>query len=548
MKIQRLRTLQSGAGLGLLLAVMATVSEPLRADVLCAPRTVRVARNGTVPIAGSLVVAKSCPKNFVEILDTSTLMGSRGRKGDKGDKGDRGDIGPMGPQGPAGIAGPQGERGLQGPKGDAGSQGVPGPKGEPGGAASLPFVPVSSPTLMDPNTAYLAVGGGVVELKLPINPMVGDLIEVQPGDDATEYKILPAQAGQSIEGYQGLYGAGARRWSGLAVSADGLRLAALGAEGDCTGSTGCLYTTSDGGATWTERTRAGSRGWNAYYSPSPIASSRDGLKLAAVADGYIQTSSDGGATWVQRTGAGNREWRGIAISDDGLRLAAAPNRPLGGGFSIGYICTSNDGGDSWIEREASGQRQWRSIVASGDGQRIAATAPGSENGLQLLLSSDGGASWSTGISGNCTDIISMSSDGMTIGAVCGSGGQADVFLSGDGGLTWASHPLGMGSVRELTVSGDGSTIYVTSDPESRANLGNSNEAIYRSRDGGLSWSRVARATSGSLLRTNWTGAIFFGLVKSRSHLYSSALDTFSGLQKDSHMRLIYIGNGVFREA
>ena len=81
------------------------------------------------------------------------------------------------------------------------------------------------------------------------------------------------------------------------------------------------------GATWTERTGAGSRNWRG------IAGSGDMSSIAAtVYGGYIYTSTDGGATWTERTGAGSRTWRGIAGSSDLSTIAASVNG--------GYIYTS----------------------------------------------------------------------------------------------------------------------------------------------------------------------------------------------------------------
>jgi len=75
-------------------------------------------------------------------------------------------------------------------------------------------------------------------------------------------------------------------WQSIASSSDGSKLAAVVWDGS-------LYTSSDSGATWTERTTAGSRDW------SSIASSSDGSKLAAaVSGGSIYTSSDSGATGI----------------------------------------------------------------------------------------------------------------------------------------------------------------------------------------------------------------------------------------------------------
>ena len=56
---------------------------------------------------------------------------------------------------------------------------------------------------------------------------------------------------------------------------------------------GSIYTSTDSGATWTERTSAGSRDWQS------ITSSSDGTKLAAAEyGGSIYTPTDSGATWT----------------------------------------------------------------------------------------------------------------------------------------------------------------------------------------------------------------------------------------------------------
>jgi hypothetical protein len=62
---------------------------------------------------------------------------------------------------------------------------------------------------------------------------------------------------------------------------------------------------SDSGATWTERTTAGSRNGT-----------------VVVYGGSLYTSSDSGATWTERTTAGSRNWQSIASSSDGSKLAA----------------------------------------------------------------------------------------------------------------------------------------------------------------------------------------------------------------------------------
>jgi hypothetical protein len=74
-------------------------------------------------------------------------------------------------------------------------------------------------------------------------------------------------------------------------------------------------TTFASGATWSQQTAAGQRGWE------DVVSSADGTRLAAVpfADAfnnpdYVYTSTDGGVTWTQQTGSGQHFWNSIASS------------------------------------------------------------------------------------------------------------------------------------------------------------------------------------------------------------------------------------------
>jgi photosystem II stability/assembly factor-like uncharacterized protein len=73
------------------------------------------------------------------------------------------------------------------------------------------------------------------------------------------------------------------------------------------------------------------------------------MKLAAgsvgdnsTSPGYIYTSADGGATWTQQTGSGVRWWNSIASSADGTTLASTEDGA--DTRSVGYIWTSSDSG------------------------------------------------------------------------------------------------------------------------------------------------------------------------------------------------------------
>ena len=210
----------------------------------------------------------------------------------------------------------------------------------------------------------------------------------------------------SFTGYDWSQVATSRDWTSITSSSDGTKLAAV-VNG------GYIYTSTDSGATWTQRTASGSRYW---YS---ITSSSDGTKLAAVVDsGYIYTSTDSGATWTERspvTASTTRTWYSITSSSDGTKLAAV--------VRDGYIYTSTDSGATWTERSpvtASTTRDWRSITSSSDGTKLAAVvhALWNANGY-IYTSSDSGVTWteSTASGSRYWKCITSSSDGTKRAAV-----------------------------------------------------------------------------------------------------------------------------------
>jgi hypothetical protein len=133
------------------------------------------------------------------------------------------------------------------------------------------------------------------------------------------------------------------------MSADGSKLAAAD-------SGGYIYTSTDSGVTWTERTSAGARNWQ------NVVSSAGGTKLAATdSGGYIYTSADSGVTWTEQTSAGSRSWYGLASSANGMRLLAADGD--------GYLYISNDSGVTWTEQTSAGSRFWSGVALSSDGSK-----------------------------------------------------------------------------------------------------------------------------------------------------------------------------------
>lgn len=180
---------------------------------------------------------------------------------------------------------------------------------------------------------------------------------------------------------------GSRQWTGLASSADGTKLIAVGGGN-------AVYISNDSGVTWSLHSPV--TGSSAVWSSA--ASSTDGLHLAITSlsgtTGYIYTSSNGGATWTQRTAAGMRNWQGIASSAGGMKLAAVARGAAGTTLTY-YVYTSTDGGATWNGQIGSGLRYWSRIASSYDGSRLAAIAATDVAGLNgtLYLSSDSGVNW-----------------------------------------------------------------------------------------------------------------------------------------------------------
>jgi len=186
--------------------------------------------------------------------------------------------------------------------------------------------------------------------------------------------------------------AGDKTWQSIAMSEDGKKLAAVVYGGH-------IYTSTDSGETWSDRSGTGSHiaGNKYWYS---IAMSPDGQELAAVVGGasgdggHIYTSSNSGETWRDRSTAGsgiagNKDWFSIAMSDDGQELAAVVGGSSGDGR---HIYTSSNGGAKWTDRSTgtiSGNRNWRSIAMSDNGDDLAAV----ENDGHIYTSSNSGAAW-----------------------------------------------------------------------------------------------------------------------------------------------------------
>ncbi len=129
-------------------------------------------------------------------------------------------------------------------------------------------------------------------------------------------------------------GAGSAPWSSIASSDDGDRLAVASS-----GNGGQVFLSNNAGSTWSEAADLIGRdgaddGWVS------ITSSADGYKLAVASDGGnangpIYTSVDGGVTWSKESSiGGDKIWRSVVLSADGIKIGAVS--------SNSFIYTAND--------------------------------------------------------------------------------------------------------------------------------------------------------------------------------------------------------------
>lgn len=310
--------------------------------------------------------------------------------------------------------------------------------------------------------------------------------------------------------------AGVKNWLMPAVSADGSRIV--------TGvSTSYLYTSDDGGETWTELTELGTDNW------ASVALSGDGSTIVAVGSLYgigtddggetffeagtpthIAISHDFGETWTRAESAGLHYWQGAAVSYDGSTILATRNGYEGGvsishnggtswidsltiydtfwntaamsldkqtiiiGGGVGYIRLSTDGGETWSEVNlAGGNNLWFGSAVSDDGSKIALLTPFGV-GLTpggVYVSENNGASWEQLSTPEALALgaISMSADGNSLALTTNISLTFEtgyVYTSDDFGATWEEHTsLGQRSWGGIDMNADGSLVVVSANSD-----------------------------------------------------------------------------------
>lgn len=248
-----------------------------------------------------------------------------------------------------------------------------------------------------------------------------------------------------------------QQWRSVASDATGTNLVAVVngfydlPDEDPAAFSGDVWTSTDSGVTWIDRTASSPAHGGAWSS---VASDATGTNLVAATQGLgvfgpgaIWTSTDAGVTWTNRTGAetSSQSWSSVASDATGKNLVA-----VGGGSGI---WASTDGGVTWTDRtpadpkfEASFGDQvegWSSVASDATGTKLVAAVDTGD----IWTSTDGGVTWSDPGPASSWQVwfsVASNSTGTNLIAVDGlvDGQNGEIWTSTDGGLTWTDQTTG----------------------------------------------------------------------------------------------------------
>ena len=295
----------------------------------------------------------------------------------------------------------------------------------------------------------------------------------------------------------------------------------------CSGS--LVYKSTDGGATWTEK----SRGLRAlYYSSLALAPSDPEVLYAfSYYEGQVFRTGDGGESWALAGGPGGIGGQAIAVhpfnpdvvfvgNDSGLfrsTNAGVTFTSLGGvpgavqtisvdpisptavyaGTRSG-VYKSTDGGDSWASASAGLTSDLPYILIRGmaidpaNPSTLLVGVQGGGSGGGVFRSQDAGATWTQTLMFPWDLRIAVSP--ASPATVYASGAAGALFRSSDGGTTWTSTPIqhGVGGTISLGPSPvDPDTLFVTG-----INCCDLSPGVVKTVDRGQNWTVANRGIRG----------------------------------------------------
>jgi photosystem II stability/assembly factor-like uncharacterized protein len=420
------------------------------------------------------------------------------------------------------------------------------------GAGQNSIAVTGGSALLAANQTYVVNAGSVrALLQLPVSSSLktGDTITVT-GQSSGGWKLVQGD-GQSIlttsvadsdligtAGYTWSSHLAKENWFAAASSANGLHLIAA-ADDDF------IYTSADGGNTWTKRIFQD--GLPVGIEWRKVLSSRDGARFfaASVYNG-IYRSEDGGETWQSISDAIPSTHWSIDSSADGEVLVASnwpDNQSSDSPYYDSGLEISSDAGKTWNPCKLAICATAKYVAISADGNTIM----GSDSTGNIFKSNDQGKNWTTIYSAGTR--FSMSADGQVVLAVCNKTG---ICVSRDGGSTWTS--------ALLSVSNDTwSSVAVTPNGQILA-AGTGSGSLYASLDAGKTWKTLVLADGSQPWSSN--SGIFSIALSDNGHriafggaqdkVYTSNLTgSRTGIngwldgEQSGSITLTYQGNGTF---
>lgn len=244
-----------------------------------------------------------------------------------------------------------------------------------------------------------------------------------------------------------------------------------------------IYTSANGGLTWT----AHNDGLAATTAPVDIAvdpQNRTHLFVAAGADGGWRTT-DGGETWEQRIA---RPVNAIAIHPQDASVVYAGTAD-GESATTDAVLRSADGGDTFGTAYAGAADIHTLAIAAADPDVVYAGGEDGSQALVLVRSTNGSASWSevTLTDGAVRSLVihPETPDVAYVGIKESSTSSGVIYRTTDGGETWSEiYASGIGSIHSLVIDqAQPEIVYATDDRN-----------VLKSNDRGETWITVQSYT------------------------------------------------------
>ncbi len=249
------------------------------------------------------------------------------------------------------------------------------------------------------------------------------------------------------------------------------------------GTGGALFRSTDGAATWSEVCAlSGTSVHDIEFDPS-------GKVYIGTIDG-VWTSTNDGVSWTQQN-------LGIGVNDQTFEVTIDPNdanRVWAGvadalGNQTKNVLLSTNGGVTWTDMTptgAAGMGCAGICLDPNDSNKVFAAFGGGFGGGMVWVSDDGGATWanrSAGLPGNpMNDVVHDGTRALLVGGQLFGSQFVGLYETTDDGVSWVA--LHDGTWPNLVTHdieldpADANTIYVAS----------AGSGVYKSTDGGASWS------------------------------------------------------------